>query len=46
MRKILDLFVKRNVQVEVVTEPVPDFSKKMVIIETPEEDEDDETSKN
>lgn len=46
MRKFLDIFAKK-IEVAVVTEPIPDFSKEMVIIETPEEeDEKDDDSQN
>lgn len=43
MKNILDMFARR-IEVVVVTEPMPDFSKKMVIIETPEEENEDDDS--
>lgn len=43
MKNILDMFARR-IEVAVVTEPMPDFSKKMVIIETPEEENEDDDS--
>ena len=43
MRNFFNLFAKKKIQVIVVNEPVPDFSKKMVIVETlDDEDEDDD----
>lgn len=43
--RFLDVF-KKEVQVVVIAEPVPNFDKEMVIIETSDEDEDEENSKN